>query len=382
MKQKDIIKLIDTIVLNKEMYSLLYYDNNTINDIEYYIKNIIFSIVCLALITYILIKIINLFSKTIPQLNKMIYDLDKKLTSKIQELEEMKQLDENTSNQLKMSMSKIQQLEDNIVLLESRLESIMYERINDIINRLSLVETNILTNKNLIERHTTEIAYSKHNHKETLDNMELFCERMYDFKIEFVKEITDLKCCNEEKMSLIKAYNKDAMYKTELLNDKLTAITSGYDDTLKDMLHTMNTMYNSQISLKTEFNEKVNVVGIGVYDDCPHKPIIINSNTSVFYHIIRDYHGLSLDLHSLKFLPMLKTIDLSSLYRGTSMVYVSELSNVLDKVDQHRNWSAYSSIRDIRDFPLLFQIEGSKKVIEYIRSIRPDIVLTWNNITI
>ena len=40
MKQKDIIKLIDTIVLNKEMYSLLYYDNNTINDIEYYIKNI------------------------------------------------------------------------------------------------------------------------------------------------------------------------------------------------------------------------------------------------------------------------------------------------------------------------------------------------------
>ena len=358
MKQKDIIKLIDTIVLNKEMYSLLYYDNNTINDIEYYIKNIIFSIVCLALITYILIKIINLFSETIPQLNKMIYDLDKKLTSKIQELEEMKQLDENTSNQLKMSMSKIQQLEDNIVLLESRLESIMYERINDIINRLSLVETNILTNKNLIERHTTEIAYSKHNHKETLDNMELFCERMYDFKIEFVKEITDLKCCNEEKMSLIKAYNKDAMYKTELLNDKLTALTSGYDATLKDIFHTMDTLYNSQISLKTEFEERNKYVPIGEDIGTGHA-IFIRSDSDDIRNIQKQVlNGIVFDLHSLLYLPKLKILNLAVLYGYTKKIYILNLSNELQRE------------------------EGNRKVIEYIRSIRPDIKLMWNDITI
>ena len=100
------------------MYSLLYYDNNNISDIEYYVKNIIFTIVCIALITYILIKIRRLFSETIQHLNKMIYDLDKKLTIKIQELDQMKQLDETTSKQLKMCMCKLQQLEYNIVLLE------------------------------------------------------------------------------------------------------------------------------------------------------------------------------------------------------------------------------------------------------------------------
>jgi hypothetical protein len=60
------------------------------------------------------------------------------------------------------------------------------------------------------------------------------------------------------------------------------------------------------------------------------------------------------------------------------MIYVRDQSNELDKVDFHRNWTSYSTIKDIRDIPLLFQIEGSKKVIEYIRSIRPDIELAWN----
>ena len=72
------------------MNSLVKYDTNNVIRIEYYVKNIIFTIVCLVSITYILIKIRRLFSETVQHLTKMIYDLDCKLTSKIQELEQMK----------------------------------------------------------------------------------------------------------------------------------------------------------------------------------------------------------------------------------------------------------------------------------------------------
>ena len=319
------------------MNSLVNYDANNVSDIEYYVKNIIFTIVCIALITYILIKIRRLFSKTIQNLNKMIYDLDKKLTIKIQELDQMKQLDETTSKQLKMCMCKLQQVEYNIVLLESRMETITYEYINDIINRLSLVERNVATNKSLIERHTTEIAYSKQNHKETLDNIELLCEGIYNFKIDFAKEITELKGCNEEKMSLIKAYNKDAMYKTELLNDKLTAVTSGYDDTLKDMLHTMNTIFNSQMSLKTEFNERNNYVAIGEDIGTGHA-IFIRSDSDDIRNIQKQVlNGIAFDLQSLLYLPKLKILNLCQLYGYTKKIYILNLSNEVDSKEKLYN---------------------------------------------
>jgi hypothetical protein len=361
------------------MNSLVNYDANNVSDIEYYVKNIIFTIVCIALITYILIKIRRLFSQTIQKLNKMIYDLDKKLTIKIQELDQMKQLDETTSKQLKMCMCKLQQLEYNIVLLESRMETITYEYIDDIINRLSLVETNVATNKNLIERHTTEIAYSKQNHKETLDNIELLCEGIYNFKIDFGKEITELKGCNEEKMSLIKAYNKDAMYKTELLNDKLTAVTSGYDDTLKDMLHTMNTMFNSQISLKTEFEERNRFVAIGFVGSMSGDLLLYKNaeDVSSLNELIEYGHSIKFDISCLKYFPKLKTIDLFELYRrGSSIIYVSNMSNILDNRDNTMN-NIYHRYKHDTKTHLLFKEEGTRKVIEYIRSIRPDIELTW-----
>ena len=361
------------------MNSLVNYDANNVSDIEYYVKNIIFTIVCIALITYILIKIRRLFSKTIQNLNKMIYDLDKKLTIKIQELDQMKQLDETTSKQLKMCMCKLQQVEYNIVLLESRIEAITYEYIDDIINRLSLVETNIATNKSLIERHTTEIAYSKQNHKETLDNIELICEGIYNFKIDFAKEITELKGCNEEKMSLIKAYNKDAMYKTELLNDKLTAVTSGYDDTLKDMLHTMNTIFNSQMSLKTEFNERNNYVPIGFVGSGSGDMLLYKNadDVSSLHELIEYGHSIKFDISCLKYFPKLKTIDLFELYRkGTTPIYVSNMSNILDNRNNAIN-NIYHRYEYDTKTHLLFKEEGTRKVIEYIRSIRPDIELTW-----
>ncbi len=132
-------------------------------------------------------------------------------------------------------------------------------------------------------------------------------------------------------------------------------------------------------SLKTEFDERNKTVAIGVYGHSDNRPVIINSNTDDLYQAAAiNYNGMAFDLHSLKFLPNLKKINLELLYNRVSELYVIDRTNILDTSDQHNNWTCYSTIRDIRDIPLLFQIQGSKKVIQYIRRIRPDIVLTWN----
>ena len=99
-----------------------------------------------------------------------------------------------------------------------------------------------------------------------LDNMELFCERMYTTENQVsnnshtLSELTDQI---QEQMSLIKSCNKDALYNIELLNDKLSALTIGYDETFKELVHTMDTLHNSHISLKTEFEERNKYVAIG-----------------------------------------------------------------------------------------------------------------------
>lgn len=132
-------------------------------------------------------------------------------------------------------------------------------------------------------------------------------------------------------------------------------------------------------SLKTEFDERNVVVAIGVYGYSDNRPVIINSNTSDLINAFAgNYNKMAFDLHSLKFLPKLLKIDLQRLYHCVSELYVIDRTNILDEPQQPNNWTCYSTIRDIRDIPLLFQMQGSKKVIEYIRSIRPDIVLTWN----
>jgi hypothetical protein len=161
------------------------------------------------------------------------------------------------------------------------------------------------------------------------------------------------------------------MYKTELLNDKLTAVTSGYDDTLKDMLHTMNTIFNSQMSLKTEFNERNNYVPIGFVEN-----MLLYKNAddvSSLNELIECGHSIKFDISCLKYFPKLKTIDLFELYRrGSSIIYVSNMSNILDRRD-----GIYHRYQHDTQTQLLFKEEGTRKVIEYIRSIRPDIELTW-----
>ncbi len=236
----------------------------------------------------------------------------------------------------------------------------------------------------MIERHTTEIAYSKHNHKETLDNIELLCEGFYNFKIDFAKEITELKGCNEEKMSLIKAYNKDAMYKTELLNDKLTAVTSGYDDTLKDMLHTMNTIFNSQMSLKTEFNERNNYVpigsgidGSGKYTVCYADVRDVNSISKLLSYIPYSYQGyvsFEFNLSFLKYCLNIKIFDIYALLLYANQYRITTITNN----DKSISFTYYN----VGDIHTEKQSVKMKEIIQYIRSIRPDIELTWNDITI
>ena len=329
------------------MNSLVKYDTNNVIRIEYYVKNIIFTIVCLVSITYILIKIRRLFSETVQHLTKMIYDLDCKLTSKIQELDQMKQSEENTSTQLKTYIHKTQQLDGIIVLLESR-----------------------------VERHTTEFVYFKQNYKKILDEMGLYYERQCEFKIEISREITDLKCCNEEKMRLIKAYNKDAF---DVLNNKLTSLNANYDDTFKDMVHNMDSLYDNQISLKTEFEERNKYVAVGFVCSMSGSLLLYkNADDVTSLRELLEVDNIQFDISCLKYFPKLKTIDLFQVYRQyASPIYVSNMSNILDKRDNVRTYTEPYGNNYCVKTHLLFKEEGTRKVIEYIRSIRPDIELIW-----
>ena len=142
----------------------------------------------------------------------------------------------------------------------------------------------------------------------------------------------------------------------------------------REMMDNMETFRERLHVLKTEFDESNNLVVIGDYG---LKTVIVKSNiTNLIKSITDNYTTMSFDLHSLKYLHTLKTLDLYCLFNSVTMIYVGEQSNEL--YDHHKTWYLYAKIIDIRDFSLLFQMEGAKKVIEYIRSIRPDIELTWN----
>ena len=241
-----------------------------------------------------------------------------------------------------------------------------------------------------IEKCEKEIAYAKNNYTNMLDNMELFCERMYTTENQVsnnshtLSELTDQI---QEQMSLIKSCNKDALYNIELLNDKLSALTIGYDETFKELVHTMDTLHHSHISLKTEFEERNKYVAIGFVGSMSGDLLLYKNadDVSSLGQLIAHNNRIDFDLSCLKHFTKLKTIDLFSLYRYVSTIYVSNMSNVLDKQNNVRTHIAnpygdntsFDGLINLKTH-LLFKEEGTRKVIEYIRSIRPDIELTWN----
>ena len=217
-----------------------------------------------------------------------------------------------------------------------------------------------------IEKCEKEIAYAKNNYKNMLDNMELFCERMYTTENQVSNNshtLSELTSQSQEQMSLIKSCNKDALYNIELLNDKLSALTIGYDETFKELVHTMDTLHNSHISLKTEFEEREHVVYCG---HCNDGDIFVSSRTANFLFIHgTNGRGFMFDAKSLKYLKNIKNIELQTIYGNAKTVYFDNISNLLYSRDERE-----------RGDPCFKEREGPKNVIEYIRSIRPDIELT------
>jgi hypothetical protein len=228
--------------------------------------------------------------------------------------------------------------------------------------------------KQQIEKCEKEIAYAKNNYKDMLDNMELFCEKMYNIENHVSKNsdtLSELTSQSQEQIALIKSCNKHALYNIELLNDKLSALSIGYDETFKELVHTIDTLHNSHITLKTEFEERENIVHCG-FDSGNCGEIFTISRIDNIGTIVYNSNGRSINFNakSLKYLKNIKKLELQTIYTWTNQIYFDNISNVLD--------TSY-----VKNLDQSFrEREGTKKVIEYIRSIRPDIELTWNGIPI
>lgn len=259
--------------------------------------------------------------------------------------------------------NKMQRLEDRII----KLEEVPSERIDTKVEIVSKLEYILGTTQSYNERHETEIAYLKQNYKGMMDNMEIFCERLYDLKKDYDEKIGALKSSDEEQVCLIKSYNKDALYKTELLNDKVIALTSGYDNTFKEIVHNMDSLYQSHIILRSEFEEKCDFVYCGIGEKW--KTSIINTYVYDFGQLGQEVCQHGFNVNSLKYLKNIKNIELKILYFWSKTLYVKSLTDILDTTEVSQGQLEH---------PLFIKRDGTRKVIEYIRSIRPDIELTWN----
>ena len=345
------------------MNSLVSYVSNDVNHIDYNIISIITGI----MILFSFICVIHFVSNKFDTIKKST-EVDSALMIKqIKELN--KRYDSLSFNRFKR---KLTQLEYDI----TSLKTFIYNN-NTKLNKDMLLlkqDTNLYTNFACV-RFSGELT-----------------DKINKLKIKIDDVITQNKMQRLEdriiKLEEVPIGRVDA--KVEILHSKLKYISEttqshneGHETQIaylkqnfREMMYNMETFRERLHVLITEFDESNNLVVIGDYG---LKPVIVKTNINNLIQSIRqDYHMMSFDLHSLKYLHALKTLDLNMLYNSVSMIYVRDQSNELDKVDFHRNWTSYSTIKDIRDIPLLFQIEGSKKVIEYIRSIRPDIELAWN----
>ena len=203
----------------------------------------------------------------------------------------------------------------------------------------------------------------------------------------------------DEKMSTIEELakaNDDLLVKQ---SGELAKIMSKYNDIYKSFANNIDKMEHECISLKTELDERVDIVVVGVYDYSTNSPAIVCSNASnlLTKDILKvrpthDYdlgggrrmsdgtRAISVDLHSLKYLPNVKKIDVKILYYSVATFYVIDQTNILDNARKSVLRPRLTIVEEEEEhvgIPQLFQNEGSKKVIQYIGSIRPDIILTW-----
>ena len=383
-------------------------------------SNILYPLVFVGFVTFVLWKINYECKKTIKHMDDKLSGLDTKWVSRMETMvgdtfdsmgNKLAKLEAENA-QLKMIVYETVAKQNEEITLtkyqsEKYIDTMFVSLDSELTNKLEDLTTHVILldkeNKTVedklvlfgcqlkqqFEKCEKEIAYAKNNYKDMLDNMELFCERMYTTENQVSNNshtLSELTSQSQEQMSLIKSCNKHALYNIELLNDKLSALSIGYDETFKELVHTMDTLHHSHISLKTEFEERNKYVAIGFIGSMSGDLLLYKNadDVSSLGQLTAHNNRIDFDLSCLKYFPKLKTIDLFSLYRYVSTIYVSNMSNVLDKRDNVRTHipspygdnTSFDGLINLKTH-LLFKEEGTRKVIEYIRSIRPDIELIW-----
>ena len=322
-------------------------------------SNILYPLVFVGFVTFVLWKINYECKKTIKHMDNKLSALDTKWVSRMETMvgntfdsmgNKLAKLEAENA-QLKMIVYETVAKQNEEITLtkyqsEKYIDTMFVSLDSELTNKLEDLTTHVILidkeNKTLedklvlfgcqvnqqIEKCEKEIAYAKNNYTNMLDNMELFCERMYTTENQVsnnshtLSELTDQI---QEQMSLIKSCNKDALYNIELLNDKLSALTIGYDETLKELVHTMDTLHHSHISLKTEFEEREHVVYCGhSYDG----DIFTSSRTPNIQFINANNRGFMFDAKSLKYLKNIKNIELQTIYIHAKTVYFDNISNI------------------------------------------------------
>ena len=415
-------------------------------------SNILYPLVFVGFVTFVLWKINYECKKTIKHMDNKLSALDTKWVSRMETMvgntfdsmgNKLAKLEAENA-QLKMIVYETVAKQNEEITLtkyqsEKYIDTMFVSLDSELTNKLEDLTTHVILidkeNKTLedklvlfgcqvnqqIEKCEKEIAYAKNNYTNMLDNMELFCERMYTTENQVsnnshtLSELTDQI---QEQMSLIKSCNKDALYNIELLNDKLSALTIGYDETFKELVHTMDTLHNSHISLKTEFEERNKYVAIGYgqrssgNDYCdvfyvPAKEInTINTSHDLYKNTpgSSGYYRIKYDLSCLSKCRNIKTFDIWYLFALASskcpnteltdvnyrtlcligipnreIVYVNGGASSYYKRDEEIDKCIVENIQSRGLYgEILKSHKGIQNVIEYIRSIRPDIELTWN----
>jgi len=376
-------------------------------------SNILYPLVFVGFVTFVLWKINYECKKTIKHMDNKLSALDTKWVSRMETMvgdtfdsmgNKLAKLEAENA-QLKMIVYEtVAKQHEEITLTkyqsEKYIDTMFVSLDSELTNKLEDLTTHVILldkeNKTLedklvlfgcqvnqqIEKCEKEIAYAKNNYKDMLDNMELFCERMYTMEKQVSNNshtLSELTSQSQEQMSLIKSCNKHALYNIELLNDKLSALSIGYDETLKELVHTMDTLHNSHISLKTEFEERNKYVaigsgidGIGIYTVCYADVREVNSVSKLLSYIPYSYQGyvsFEFNLSCLKYCLNIKIFDICTLLSSGGYRIKTITNN-----DKSLSYT-YSSGGDIHAEK---QSVRMKEIILYVRSIRPDIELTWN----
>jgi Rad3-related DNA helicase len=254
--------------------------------------------------------------------------------------------------------NRISELESQMSRMTSHIEDQFNDKVNitvlnlqkDIINNVKELKNDMLENMRMMT-----------------ENMELL-EEMLQKTREKILEIEDIMDSNTTSLT------------------KELSIVSEKCDTLIENVEDNNKLFNNNIhELKTKLDKNTRFV---VYGNTGGQGCnkLIASKTSITKIDQLRYPGTTINfyLSSLEHFTNMKELDLAALYMLSNKI-VDEC-NELHIIDSRiLKDHLYMNMKDDVEFykykplSLLLREEGTKKVIDYVYKIRPDMKLLWNN---